>query len=117
MANPTAMLGPAPAVILTSTTVGTLTLEPSRDYLIGHDSETDTAGVGDTNTIYLAFKTTHNTTNTSDPDGSEGANKAKLLAGRSFAVGPGCTEVSFDVAAGTPTFTIVPGPRQGGNWT
>lgn len=116
MANPTAMSGPAPAVVLTGTAGGTLTLESDRDYVIGHDGETDTAGVGDSNTIYLAFKTTHNSTNTSDPDGSEGSNKAKLIAGRSFSVGPGCTELSWDVAAGTPTFTIIPGKRHCGAW-
>jgi hypothetical protein len=91
------------AVLVTAASDGTVTLNPQRTYTVAHDGERNDGSTTDTSTIYLANDAV------ADRDGSEGANKAKLLFGRELVIGPGITTLHFGTEAGTPTLTIVPG--------
>ena len=111
MANPTSV-DDVPAVIVTSTAGDDVTLNPDRRYHVAHDGETHT-GAASALTVYLAFSAAV------DPDESEGADKAKLIAGRSIPIPAGTRLLRTKLKAGsatTPTITIVPTERQWGAW-
>lgn len=114
MSNPTTMVPaagavPTPAVIVTGVVEVLLTLDPRREYTIAHDGETN-GGVADSNNVYLATATGVTASS------AEGANKAKLLPGRTIVVGPGVDTLALKTAAGAPTVTVVPGPDCLGMW-
>lgn len=111
MSNPTSVgvSDGNPAVLEATTTLQAVTLDPQREYTVGHDGE-DTAGSSSTGSVYLAVDAAV------DNDASEGANKAKLINGRSLVIGPGVGVLKFRTASGSPTFTINPGPRLHGQW-
>lgn len=106
MPNPTSLTD-KPAVLQATTTEDSVQLQSDREYSIGHDGEQND-GTADSNTIYLSFVADV------DADESEGADKAKLISGRSLVVGPGVAVLKFATEAGSPTMTVVPGPRKMG---
>ena len=111
MANPTSV-DDVPAVIVTSTGGDDITLNPDRRYHVAHDGETN-AGAASAVTVYLSFSAAV------DADESEGADKAKLIAGRSIPVPAGTRLLRTKLKAAAPsapTITIVPTERQWGAW-
>ncbi len=104
MANPTSIAG-VPACIVVNPAGGNVTIDPLREYTLKHDGE-QTDGTASTDIIYLSLALAV------DPDGSEGADKAKLCAGDVIVLGPGLTAINFATAAGDEaTMTVIPSPR------
>ncbi len=104
MANPTSIAG-VQAVLVANPAGGNVTIDPLREYTLKHDGEA-TDGTASTDIIYLS------TDLAVDPDGSEGADKAKLCAGDVIVIGPNRTVIRFATAAGDEaTMTVIPSPR------
>lgn len=111
MANPTSCgLGASdyvPAVVATDNSEVAVTLDSDKEYTVWHSGFDATgAGSADTSTVYCTFNTTASGAATTAP----GDNKAILISGQEFRIGPGITEISTLTAAASnePVLTIVP---------
>lgn len=92
-----------PYVVGASSTEGTLTLDRDREYLVRHNGQNASGSA--TEPIFFAYD------EAVTASWAEDNNKIGLNAGETTAVGPGCSTLHYKTASGTPTFTIVPGPK------
>lgn len=99
MANPS-VIDNRPATVAAATSAASVVLNLNRGYTIAHNG-LDATGAADVNPIFFAFDATATASYAS------GTNKVILVPGRSLRVDAEVNYISFIVAAGAPTFTVV----------
>jgi hypothetical protein len=102
MANPSALTD-TPAVLKATTTEGSVTLDPLRQYTVQHLG-VDDSGVNSVDIVALA------TSADTDADFSEGADKVILLPEEKAPVGPGKATLKFKAKAGTIMLNVLVDP-------
>ena len=89
-----------PALIATTTTASSTTLDPNVQYMLQHNG-IDESGNAQTEYIMIA-------TDDSTAAAGSGAGKGILTTSNTVLVGPGITTLKFDASANDPTMTIFP---------
>ena len=109
MANVTAITNLPVTIAVANTAEASVTLDPQRSYLLQHNGLA-AAGSADTNTIFLSFDATV------DNDVSAEEDKFLLINVQPIVVGPGVSNLNYRSAAGVPTFSVMPGPHEFGDF-
>ena len=92
-----------PYVVGASTTEGTITLDRDREYTIKHNGLNASGSA--TDPIFFAYDEAV-TASWAQDDNKFGLNANELVS-----IGPGCETLHYKTAAGTPTFSLIPGPK------